>query len=100
MFEIDARDLITPETRLLFDIRELLIEITGNKFNEEKISNNNVLSELENSSTVEVPTQIGETTTPERYICKVCGKEYDNKGKLLACARKHKKEGVNNDKSD
>lgn len=32
------------------------------------------------------------TDTP-KYTCKVCGKTYDNKGKLLACARRHKKEG-------
>lgn len=32
-------------------------------------------------------------TEIKQYICKTCGIAYDNKGQMLSCARKHKKEG-------
>ena len=42
-------------------------------------------------------TEILQSLCPVRkdtgHKCKVCGVMYDNKGKMLACLRKHKKEG-------
>lgn len=66
------------ETKILWAIYQTLQEIKGR---------------------LPVPAAAEQTTEevkekPVTYTCKVCGQTYDNKGSLLACARKHKKEGA------
>lgn len=71
MFKIESRDLTSAEARLLFNIQELLIKL---------------------SSKSEQPKK--EHSKEKTYICKTCNTPYPNAGGMLACARKHKKEGV------
>lgn len=74
MFKIESRDLITSESRLLFDIRGLLIEI------------NNKL-DVKSHRTIE---HISENKKPQKINqCKHCGKIHNNKGELMACGRKY-----------
>jgi len=67
MFKIESRDLITAESRLLFNIQELLIELNKN---------------------------LKPVVKEKTYICKTCKEVYTNIGDMLVCARKHKKEGA------
>lgn len=72
MFKINPETLISNTDKLLYDIRELLIKLCENDKPEPK-------EESKKQTNV--------------HKCKICGKEYDNIGKMLACARRHKKEG-------
>lgn len=73
--------LITSEQRMLFDIRQLLIEL-NNKLDTNKgaieplkVESNQIISKEENK---------GEK-------CQYCDGVHENKGQSLACAKKHKK---------
>lgn len=75
--------LITSEQKLLYDIRNLLIEqnelLKGLNKPVEPVSqsSNEIILEKENNA-------------PE---CKLCGGVHDNVGSKLACAKKNKKNG-------
>lgn len=88
MFEISSRDLITAEARLLYDIRELLVEINKKA----DIPVNNDKRPRGRPPKVDTATSVKK----KEWICPKCGKLHQNQGGYLACARKHKKEGVNN----
>lgn len=60
-------NLMNDDTKLLHDIRELLKEVL-----------------------IYLKPEIKEEI--KLYPCKACGGQHENKGILLACARKHKKE--------
>ncbi|MFA4854189.1 MAG: hypothetical protein WC616_02430 [Candidatus Omnitrophota bacterium] len=49
-----------------------------------------ILQELKKLNKEEDPRPIAKGAG---LICKVCNTEHENKGKLMACYRKHKKEG-------
>jgi hypothetical protein len=68
MFKIESRDLTTAEARLLFDIRELLIKRDKNPLAK---------------NTGKKPT------APQP--CKYCGGVHENKGGVLACAKKSRR---------
>lgn len=87
--------ITNADRQLLWDIRDLLREVLV------------VLNKQPQPQAVE-PVQpareaTGETKRPtkqagkgKQYICKTCGEVYGNAGKMLACARKHKKEAEAN----
>lgn len=49
-----------------------------------------ILQELKKLNKEEAPRPIAKDTG---LICKICKTEHENKGKLMACYRKHKREG-------
>ncbi|MDP4117668.1 MAG: hypothetical protein Q8873_00545 [Bacillota bacterium] len=65
--------LNSTEKILLYDIRQLLIEQNG----------------LLRSA---ISVSGAQENQIEKIQCKYCGGEHDNKGQMMACARKHKKE--------
>lgn len=67
-------NLMNDNTKLLHDIRGLLKEVLFYLKPEEK----NIETEI------------------NQYPCKACGGVHENKGQLLACAKKYKKEALNN----
>jgi hypothetical protein len=83
MLSRDDVVLNSSETKILWGIYETLQEIRDL---------------MGRGATIPVPATAEQTEEKGRpvaaYTCKVCGQTYDNKGSLLACARKHKKEGV------
>lgn len=80
MFEINKQGNFSREERLLYNIWQELITLNS-RHEKEK---------------VEVIPNEEENKAITSYKCKVCGKEHDNKGQLLACAKKHKKEVESN----
>lgn len=73
--------------KLLFNIQELLKEQNGLL--------NGLTEPGKDPSGVTQPNKELEPTTglKKAYVCKVCNTEYENKGKYLACLKKHKKDG-------
>lgn len=65
--------MVTTEERLLFDILQELREIKQ------------LLQPQEVKAVRPIAKGAG-------FKCKTCGKEFDNKGSLMGCYRKHKKE--------
>lgn len=61
-----------PETKLLYNIQELLIE------------QNELLKKI-------LPSEKVSEEINDKIPCKYCGGEHDNKGQVMACAKKHKK---------
>ena len=61
MYDIKAKDIVTVEQRLLFNIWQALDE------------------------------KAKEKESPAIIDCKYCGGTHENKGQLMACAKKHKK---------
>jgi hypothetical protein len=75
--QITSRDVTTSEQKLLYLILMELKEISGKLTSKEE----------------EI------TTKTTAKTCKYCGGIHENAGQYSACARKHKKEGINNDNS-
>ena len=71
MLNKDEFVLVRSEPKLLYAIYEELVKL------------NESVSEL---------CSIAKGTGEKTHICKVCGKEHPNMGKLLACLKGHKKE--------
>lgn len=78
MFEDKELIVNRTETKLLYDIRGLLIE------------QNELLKSVLNLSKPSVDIK----EKDEKIKCKYCGGYHDNKGQYMACARKYKKDGV------
>lgn len=74
----------TTEKKLLYDIRELLIE------QNELLKS--VLSPVKQEVDTELP-KLENNEQNEKIQCKYCGGEHDNQGQVMACAKKHKKGG-------
>ena len=74
MFDINRADVRGYDNRLLWNIWHELKQL------------NELLS-------VRPPAEGAGAKAPKKLICKVCKTEYDNAGKMLACLRRHKKEG-------
>lgn len=70
----DNVNIVSTEQKLLFDIRQLLIE------------QNELLQKLVSAESKEEAPQVGKH-------CVFCDGYHDNKGAALACAKKNKKNG-------
>lgn len=73
MFDIQPDQLVSKTDKLLY----------------------NIWHELRSMNEKPEPVQPTREATEEKvkeYTCKTCGKIYGNAGKMLSCARKHKKE--------
>lgn len=85
MFEDKDLILNRTETKLLYDIRQLLIE------------QNELLKSVISPTKQTIDT---DTPKPENNVqsdkiqCKYCGGKHDNMGQVMACAKKHKKENA------
>ena len=75
--QLSPRDVATSEQKLLYMILQELKQINS-KLNKEK--------PIEKKITAKA--------------CKYCGEIHENKGQIMACAKKHKKEGAMNDTSN
>lgn len=85
MFEDKELVINRPETKLLYDIRQLLIE------QNELLKS--VLSPIKQAVDTEAPKPENNAHS-EKIKCKYCGGEHDNMGQFMACAKKHKKESA------
>ena len=106
MLNKDDFVLVRPEPRLLWGIYEELV-----KLNQHFESLRPIAKDTETVETKETQQLLAEEVTPPRnviqegdkepekenvgfkYPCKSCGKGHDNKGQVMACHRKKKKEG-------
>lgn len=82
MFEDKKLVLNRTEPMLLYDIRQLLVE------QNELLKS--VLSTANNAVDTKLPKPENNDQN-EKIKCKYCGEEHDNKGQVMACAKKHKK---------
>lgn len=73
--QLSPRDVATSEQKLLYMILQELKQM---------------------NSKLEKPTEKKITAK----ACKYCGEIHENKGQIMACAKKHKKEGAKNDTSN
>lgn len=73
--------LITSEQRMLFDIRQLLIEI-----NQKLDTNKGTIEPLKVESNQIIPKEENKGEN-----CQYCGGVHENTGAKLACAKKYKK---------
>ena len=80
MFNIEENNIIGQTNKLLFDILEELKRL--NDF----LMKNNIPKQDE--------SEAKEVKENNVLTCKICGAKHDNKGKLMACYRKHKREGT------
>lgn len=83
MFDIKKEANFSREERLLYNIWQELV----------------MLNSKQEKQKVEVIPIENENKAKTSYKCKVCGTEHENKGQLLACAKKHKKEEETNDRT-
>jgi len=77
---LKRESMITTEEKLLFDILQELKQI-----------NQKLTKEQPQAETVR-PVAKG-----VEFVCKACNTKHENRGKLMACYKKHKKEGAKND---
>ena len=75
MFDVVKDSRMSDTEKLLYNIWQELKQLNANK---------------------EENTSKEEDKRKDTFKCKVCDKEYENKGKLLACLKKHKKEDSKN----
>lgn len=48
----------------------------------------------------QINSKLGSENKSVAVDCKYCGGTHENKGQVMACAKKHKKEGAKDDKPD
>lgn len=82
MFEDKELVINRPETKLLYDIRQLLIE------QNELLKS--VLSPAKRTTEPDTPKPENNVQS-DKIKCKYCGGEHDNKGQYMACARAFKR---------
>lgn len=82
-------NIVSTEQKLLFDIRELLIE-------QNKLLNSVINSNVDNKPFKAVEVSSNEIILPKEnkgLECELCGGIHESIGKKLACAKKFKKNG-------
>lgn len=80
MFNIEENNIISQTNKLLFDILEELKRL------------NDFL--MKNNTPKQDESEAKEVKENNVLTCKICGAKHDNKGKLMVCYRKHKREGT------
>lgn len=85
-------DCYTLEEKMLFDIREGINGI----FQELKLLNSKIKSEkAETKPEVKAEAKTENKAVPSSVPCKYCGGTHKNRQQMAACAKKKKKEGMN-----
>jgi tRNA(Ile2) C34 agmatinyltransferase TiaS len=77
MFNIEERHIVSEQEKLLFNIQELM---------------KNILIKLNKEVSKPELIKVEDENKPNQTLCKYCGGTHENKGQMLSCAKKNKKE--------